>query len=444
MQKAIKDKENDKLKILRTNLQELSDIEDKSIEAVDPSYAEAKRFTKKLEKNLEDAFEEKDKFTDEFIKENDKRENKPMYTPEMKKLKLSESLFEDYITEKKDDMDEVEELDDDMFTYIYDLFTRGNRYNRPNSPIGKKIKGFDYTSKRDSLDSGFEITTNINGNIELRSTNPDDFNQAKEVCDKLNIQCRIVEPKKWDKEKLYTFEIIVPTDENGDPISRKEFLSKVEEDWRTGTFTREDLTSYRTEMIKRIEAVSYSIRGMKEKHPEYAEIFDNLIDELVEKLKVIKDENDNIRESLQGEDGWSDEIIDKCRPFFSEVEQLSYCVKNLVRGAYGTGETVEDLISTFRELSQNAEELADELERADEDGDLTESLNEDFKLITGLSSYEPWGGAIETMGMINDAGMFDDLERYLEEVFPDGATITEVNDLLWYDGDEVLADLGME
>ena len=371
MQKAIKDKENDKLKILRTNLQELSDIEDKSIEAVDPSYAEAKRFTKKLEKNLEDAFEEKDKFTDEFIKENDKRENKPMYTPEMKKLKLSESLFEDYITEKKDDMDEVEELDDDMFTYIYDLFTRGNRYNRPDSPIGKKIKAFDYTSKRDALDYGFEITTNINGNIELHSPNPGDFNQAKEVCDKLNIQCRTAAPRKWDKEKLYTFEIIVPTDENGDPISRKEFLSK--------------------------------------------------------------------KESLQGEDGWSDEIIDKCKPFFSEVEQLSYCVKNLVRGAYGTGETVEDLISTFRELSQDAEELADELERSDEDGSLTESLNEDFKLITDLSSYEPWSGAIETMDKINEAGMFDDLERYLEEIFPDGATITEVNDLLWFDGETVLA-----
>jgi len=303
MQEAIRDKENNKLKILRTNLQELSDIEDKSIEAVDPSYAEAKRFTKKLEKNLDDAFKEKDKFTDEFIKENDKRENKPMYTPEMKKLKLSESLFEDCIAEKKDDMGEVEELDDDMFTYIYDLFTRGNRYNRPDSPIGKKIKAFDYTSKRDALDSGFEITTNINGNIELRSPNPDDFDQAKEVCDELKIQCRTVAPRKWDKEKNYTFEIIVPTDENGDPIARKEFFKE------------------------------------------------------------------------------------------EEIE---------------------------------------------------ESLNEDFKLITDLSSYEPWSGAIETMDKINEAGMFDALENYLEEIFPDGATITEVNDLLWFDSETVLADLGIE
>lgn len=58
----------------------------------------------------------------------------------------------------------------------------------------------------------------------------------------------------------------------------------LEEDWRTGTFTRDDLTSYRAEMKKRVEGVAFSIKGMKEKHPEYYEIFDNLTAELVDIL----------------------------------------------------------------------------------------------------------------------------------------------------------------
>lgn len=65
----------------------------------------------------------------------------------------------------------------------------------------------------------------------------------------------------------------------------------LKEDWRTGTFTKDDLTSYRAEMKKRIEGVVFSIKGMKEKHPEYSEIFDNLTDELVDSMSSLKNES---------------------------------------------------------------------------------------------------------------------------------------------------------
>lgn len=65
----------------------------------------------------------------------------------------------------------------------------------------------------------------------------------------------------------------------------------LQEDWRTGTFTRDDLTSYRAEMKKRVEGVVFSIKGMKEKHPEYSEIFDNLTDELVDSMSSLKNES---------------------------------------------------------------------------------------------------------------------------------------------------------
>ena len=67
----------------------------------------------------------------------------------------------------------------------------------------------------------------------------------------------------------------------------------LKEDWRTGTFTKDDLPGYRAEMKKRVESVVYSIRAMKRNHPDMADLFDKLTDELVDSLTFLKDESLN-------------------------------------------------------------------------------------------------------------------------------------------------------
>lgn len=67
----------------------------------------------------------------------------------------------------------------------------------------------------------------------------------------------------------------------------------LKEDWRTGTFTKDDLPGYRAEMKKRVESVVYSIRAMKRNHPDMADLFDKLTDELVDSLSFLKDESLN-------------------------------------------------------------------------------------------------------------------------------------------------------
>lgn len=59
-------------------------------------YADAINQRREREKKITDDFKEQDKAIEEFAKESQKTENKPKGTPEMKKLHLSESLFEDY------------------------------------------------------------------------------------------------------------------------------------------------------------------------------------------------------------------------------------------------------------------------------------------------------------------------------------------------------------
>ena len=82
-----------------TGLEEKEKSIKEPVEAVDPTYSDAIDGHKKLKANLEDVFKEQEKNKEDFIKSNEKTELKVKGTPQMKKMKLSESLFEDYIEE---------------------------------------------------------------------------------------------------------------------------------------------------------------------------------------------------------------------------------------------------------------------------------------------------------------------------------------------------------
>ena len=70
-------------------------------------------------------------------------------------------------------------------------------------------------------------------------------------------------------------------------------------------------------------------------------------------------------------------------------------------------------------------------------------VKESLKLIMDIVDYHPWSGAVDTFDKIQDADMVGALEDYLEEIYPEGLTVTELNDILWFDGDTVLRDLGL-
>ena len=67
-----------------------------------------------------------------------------------------------------------------------------------------------------------------------------------------------------------------------------------------------------------------------------------------------------------------------------------------------------------------------------------------IKTETNLRNFEAWGGAIETKNLILDAGMEEEFEELIEEIYPDGLTDTKLNDILWFDGSWILETLGIE
>lgn len=61
-----------------------------------------------------------------------------------------------------------------------------------------------------------------------------------------------------------------------------------------------------------------------------------------------------------------------------------------------------------------------------------------------FSEYKPWNGAVDTWDKIERNGKEEELEQLLEEMFLDDIpTDTQINDLLWFDSDWVLEQLGI-
>lgn len=64
-----------------------------------------------------------------------------------------------------------------------------------------------------------------------------------------------------------------------------------------------------------------------------------------------------------------------------------------------------------------------------------------YDLLDG--TYKPWSGAVDTWETIEEEGLLDELDSLLEDIYPDGLSETELNDLLWFDKDWVFEQLGI-
>ena len=62
---------------------------------------------------------------------------------------------------------------------------------------------------------------------------------------------------------------------------------------------------------------------------------------------------------------------------------------------------------------------------------------------TSLDRFEAWSGGRDTLDVLIEKDLCDQLEDVLEnDIFPDGCTDTELNDLLWFERDTIAEWLG--
>lgn len=67
-----------------------------------------------------------------------------------------------------------------------------------------------------------------------------------------------------------------------------------------------------------------------------------------------------------------------------------------------------------------------------------------LKVTITLDEYEPWSGAEHTMRKVMDEDALDDLDALLEGIYPDGISVTSLNDILRFEPTWVYESLGID
>lgn len=131
----------------------------------------------------------------------------------------------------------------------------------------------------------------------------------------------------------------------------------LEEDWRTGTFTKDDLPGYRAEMKKRVESVVYSIRAMKRNHPDMADLFDELTAELVDILSLSY-MNESLKESTSIKEEPHEECVgNNCTDEHDLFPEEKYFTIVVTRSDDGEDEIIDDVTKEI------ADKYIDDLKR---------------------------------------------------------------------------------
>lgn len=61
-----------------------------------------------------------------------------------------------------------------------------------------------------------------------------------------------------------------------------------------------------------------------------------------------------------------------------------------------------------------------------------------------LENFEAWSGAVHTLERLRKEGLCEQLEFILEDLFPDGLTEVQLNDLLWFESELIYEWLGID
>lgn len=66
-----------------------------------------------------------------------------------------------------------------------------------------------------------------------------------------------------------------------------------------------------------------------------------------------------------------------------------------------------------------------------------------FNENTTLVNFDAWSGAVDTKERIINEGKADEFDNLIEELYPDGLSETQLNDILWFEEDWLFETLGI-
>ena len=66
-----------------------------------------------------------------------------------------------------------------------------------------------------------------------------------------------------------------------------------------------------------------------------------------------------------------------------------------------------------------------------------------FNENTNLRNFDAWSGAKNTKETILNANKGNDFDNLIEELYPDGLSETQLNDILWFESNWIFENLGI-
>lgn len=108
-----------------------------------------------------------------------------------------------------------------------------------------------------------------------------------------------------------------------------DFEDDLEEDWRDSTFTENDFNRYVAKMKSDVYSLSNSIQYMVDKHPEYADLFDNLVSEIVDIFsrsyinKSVSDKSANESRNTAWDSSRVVDLVSDCLAEFDESKSIN-------------------------------------------------------------------------------------------------------------------------
>ena len=61
-----------------------------------------------------------------------------------------------------------------------------------------------------------------------------------------------------------------------------------------------------------------------------------------------------------------------------------------------------------------------------------------------IVNFKAWAGAVETLNVIVKNNLVEEFDMLMEEIYPQGLTDTQLNDILWFEADWLYEALGMQ
>ena len=66
-----------------------------------------------------------------------------------------------------------------------------------------------------------------------------------------------------------------------------------------------------------------------------------------------------------------------------------------------------------------------------------------FNENTTLVNFDAWSGATDTKERVIQEGKADEFDNLIDELYPDGLSETQLNDILWFEEDWIFEMLGI-